>query len=202
LNSNHIMVLDDGSAVVNPKHLLQKEKRLRRYQRQYGRKKNGSSNKNKARIKLAKLHEKVTNCRKDFVEKLTLDVVRNNDIIVIEDLNVKAMQKWNGRMIQSAPFGMIRSKLTWKANRLGKHLVVINRYEPTSKVCSECGQIHNFGLDTRWLSCDCGAELHRDHNAAINILNAGIRTVGITGIARGETKVHDSNNGVRWVSLC
>ena len=202
MNSNHIMVLDDGSAVVNPKHLSQKEKRLKRYQRQYSRKKNGSSNKNKARIKLAKLHEKVANCRKDFIEKLTLDVVRNNDIIVIEDLNVKAMQKWNGRMIQSAPFGMIRSKLTWKANRLGKHLVVINRYEPTSKVCSECGQIHEFDLNTRWLSCDCGAEIHRDHNAAINILNAGIRTVGITGIACGETKVHDSDNGVRWVSLC
>lgn len=59
------------------------------------------------------------------------------------------MQKWNGRMIQSAPFGMIRSKLTWKANKFGKHLVVIGRYVPTSKVCSDCGTINEFGLETR-----------------------------------------------------
>lgn len=197
------MVLDDGSAIVNPKHLLKKEKRLKKYQKQYSRKTKGSNNKNKARIKLARLHEKVTNARKDFVEKITLDIVRNNDIVVIEDLNVKGMQKWNGRMIQSAPFGLIRSKLTWKANKLGKHLVVINRYNPTSKVCSDCGQIHDFGLTTRWLSCDCGLELHRDHNAAINILNAGLRNfeVGTTFKACGETKVHDISNDIRWVSL-
>ena len=203
LNSQHIMVLDDGSAVVNPKHLLEKEKRLKRYQRAFSRKQKGSSNKNKARIKLAKVHEKVANSRKDFVEKLTLDIARNNDIIVIEDLNVKAMQKWNGRMVQSAPFGMIRSKLTWKANRLGKHLVVIDRFTPTSKVCSECGQIHEIGLGTRWLSCDCGTSLHRDHNAAINILNAGLRDIeaGTAFQACGETKVHDLSNEIRWVSL-
>jgi putative transposase len=203
LNSQHIMVLDDGSAVVNPKHLLEKEKRLKRYQRAFSRKQKGSSNKNKARVKLAKLHEKVANSRKDFVEKLTLDVVKNNDIIVIEDLNVKAMQKWNGRMVQSAPFGMIRSKLTWKANKLGKHLVVINRFTPTSKVCSECGQIHEIDLSTRWLSCDCGASLHRDHNAAVNILNAGLQNIeaGTAFQACGETKVHDLSNEIRWVSL-
>ena len=203
LNSQHIMVLDDGSAIVNPKHLLAKEKRLKRYQRAFSRKQKGSSNKNKARIKLAKVHEKVANSRKDFVEKLTLDIARNNDIIVIEDLNVKAMQKWNGRMVQSAPFGMVRSKLTWKANKLGKHLVVIDRYTPTSKVCSECGQIHELSLKTRWLSCDCGAELHRDHNAAINILNAGLQNIeaGTAFEACGETKVHDLSNEIRWVSL-
>ena len=204
LNSKHIMVLDDGSAVVNPKHLLKKEKKLKKYQKQYSRKIKGSKNKEKARIKLARLHEKVANARKDFIEKLTLDIIRNNDIIVIEDLNVKGMQKWNGRMIQSAPFGAIRSKLTWKANRLGKHLVVIGRYIPTSKVCSDCGTIHEFGLETRWLSCDCGLEIHRDHNAAKNILNAGLKNItdGTSELACGETKVHDSRNGIRWVSLC
>lgn len=204
LNSKHIMVLDDGSAVINPKHLLKKEKRLKKYQRSYSRKVKGSSNKNKARIKLAKLHEDVANTRKDFIEKIALDIVRNNDVIVIEDLNVKAMQKWNGRMIQSAPFGMVRSKLTWKANKSGKHLVVIGRYVPTSKVCSDCGTIHEFGLETRWISCDCGNEIHRDHNAAKNILNAGLKnvTAGTAGLACGETKVHDTRNGIRWVSLC
>ena len=89
------------------------------------------------------------------------------------------MQKWNGRMIQSAPFGMFRSKLTWKANKFGKHLIVIDRFAPTSKVCNECGQIHQFGLDVRWLSCDCGAEIHRDLNAAINILKEGLKSLSL-----------------------
>lgn len=203
LNSKHIIVLSNGQAVVNPKHLLIKEKKLKKYQRQYSRKQKGSCNKNKARLKLAKLHEKVGNCRKDFIDQVTTQIVNSYDIIAIEDLNVEAMQKWNGRMIQSAPFGVIRSKLEWKCRREGKHLVVIGRYVPSSKSCSGCGQLHNLCLSDRHLSCDCGIELHRDHNAAINILNVGLQnlTDGTSGIASGETKVHDSSNGIRWVSL-
>jgi putative transposase len=203
LNSKYFAVLDNGDAVVNPKHLLQKEKRLKQYQRRMSRKVKGSNNRNKARIKVARLHEKVANQRKEFVEQLTTQLAKENDILVIEDLNVKAMQKWNGRMVQSAPFGMFRSKLTWKANKFGKHLVVINRFTPTSKVCSGCGQIHQLGLNERKLTCDCGEVIHRDHNAAINIKTAGLRTAGTAGsYASGDTKVHDLvKNGIRWVSL-
>jgi putative transposase len=203
LNSRHIVVLSNGQAVVNPKHLLKKEKKLKKYQKQFSRKVKGSKNKEKARLKLAKLHEKVANARKDFIDQLTTQIVNSFDIISIEDLNVKGMQRWNGRMVQSAPFGMIRSKLEWKAKREGKHLVVIGRYIPSSKACSDCGQLHNLGLKDRHFSCDCGLELHRDHNAAINILNVGLSDLGVgtTLSACGETKVHDSRNGIRWVSL-
>ena len=208
MNSGHLVVLDDGSAIVNPRFLAAKEKRLKKYQRQHSRKVKGSSNRNKSRLKLARYHEKVANARLDHVEKFTLDIVRNNDIVVVEDLNVKAMQKWNGRMIGSAPFGMIRSKLEWKCKREGKHFVKIGRYVPTSKACSGCGQIHDMNLSKRWLSCDCGLELHRDHNAAINILNVGLGiindptknlTAGTAGLACGETKV--TGRSVQWVSL-
>lgn len=202
LNSKFLMVLSNGQAIENPKHLLKKEKRLKKYQRQHSRKTKGSKNREKSRIKLARLHEKVCNQRKDFVRKSAVDIIKNFDIICIEDLNVKAMQKWNGRMITGAPFGMIRSTLEWVAKKHGKHISVIGRYVPSSKACHECGQIHELDLKTRWFSCDCGVEIHRDLNAAINILNVGlngIMDVGTTFTTCGETKVHDGN--VRWVSL-
>ena len=204
LNSSHIFVLSNGQAVVNPKHLLLKEKRLKRYQRQHSRKVKGSKNKEKSRLKLARLHEKVANSRKEFINQVTTQIINSYDVICIEDLNVKGMQKWNGRMIQSAPFGMIRSALEWKAKREGKHLSVIGRYVPSSKACSCCGKINEeLSLKTRKFSCDCGNEIHRDLNAAINILNVGLQniTVGTTGLACGETKVHEVSNGIRWVSL-
>lgn len=203
LNSKYFAVLDNGDAVINPKHLLKKEKQLKRYQRRMSRKVKGSSNREKQRIKLARKHEDVANSRKEFVEQLTTQLAKENDVLVIEDLNVKAMQKWNGRMIQSAPFGMFRSKLIWKTNKFGKRLIVINRFAPTSKVCNECGQIHEFGLNVRWLSCDCGAEVHRDVNAAINIKNIGLSTAGMAeSYASGVTKVHGlENHGIRWVTL-
>ena len=203
LNSKYFVVLDNGDAVVNPKHLLKKEKQLKRYQRRMSRKVKGSNNRSKQRIKVARKHESVASQRKEFVEQLTTELVKEYDVLVIEDLNVKAMQKWNGRMIQSAPFGLFRSKLTWKANKHGKHLIVIDRFAPTSKVCNECGQIHQFGLNVRWLNCDCGAKVHRDLNAAINIKNIGISTAGMAGsYASGDAKVHGLDvHGIRWVSL-
>jgi putative transposase len=201
LNSKYLMVLSNGRAIQNPKHLLKKERKLKKYQRQHARKVKGSKNREKSRIKLAKLHEYVANQQKDFIRKAAVDITKNFDIICIEDLNVKSMQKWNGRMIQSAPFGLIRSTLEWMAKKHGKHVSVIGRYVPSSKACHECGQIHELDLKTRWFSCDCGVEIHRDLNAAINILNVGLQNyeAGTASKACGETKVHDGN--IRWVSL-
>jgi putative transposase len=185
LNSVDFVVTDENQRIKNPKHLLQHERRLKKYQRRMSRKIPKSKNFEKARKKVARVHEYVANCKKDWIEKLSNDLVRENDVLVIENLNVKAMQQFNGRMVQSAPFGLFRNKLTWKANREGKHLVVIDRYAPTSKICSRCGQVHQMKLSDRWLSCGCGLEIDRDHNAAINIRKIGLKqlpaTVGTTG---------------------
>jgi putative transposase len=185
LNSVDFVVTNENQRVKNPKHLLSKERQLKKYQRRMSRKITKSKNFEKARRKVARVHEYVANCKKDWIEKLTNDLVQENDVLVIEDLNVKAMQQFNGRMVQSAPFGLFRNKLTWKANREGKHLVVIDRYAPTSKICSRCGQVHQMKLSDRWLSCSCGLEMDRDHNAAINIRKIGSKqlpaTVGTTG---------------------
>lgn len=191
-NSRHLMVTSSGQAIENRKLLKKHEARLKRYQRKMSRRhvrggvgdtKRQSKNYEKARKKYAREYERITNKQGDFIHQMTSDIVDNYDIIVLEDLNVKAMQKWNGRMIQMAPFGRLRSVLTWKANKSGKHIVIINRWEPTSKVCHSCGQVHKMDLSIRWLSCDCGAEMHRDHNAAKNILAAGLRQIHTAGTA-------------------
>lgn len=174
LNSQKFVVTSNSEYAANPKHIKDKEKKLKRYQRRYSLCKKGSSNQKKARIKLARIYEKVANQRKDFVEKITNDIVNTYDIISIEDLNVKAMQKWNGRMIQSAPFSLFRSKLTWKANRNGKHLIVIDRYDPTSKMCNSCGTLHDMPVRERVMKCSCGNVIDRDYNAAKNILRFGL----------------------------
>ena len=197
LNSRHFVVLSDGSAIKNPKFLKQKEIRLKRYQRAYSRKQKGSKNQNKARIKVAKQFEKIGNSQKDFLEQLTTNLVKTYDHISIEDLNVKAMMKFNGRMVGMAPFGAFRSKLTWKANKYGKHLSVVNRFCPTSKVCSECGQELKLTLKDRWIDCDCGNSLHRDHNAAINIHRVGTTRIN----ACGDRKPPTDFSSFRWLSL-
>ena len=197
LNSRHFVVLSDGSAIENPKFLKEKEIRLKRYQRVYSRKQKGSSNQNKARIKVAKQFEKIGNSQHNFVDQLTTNLVKTYDHLSIEDLNVKAMMKFNGRMIGMAPFGSFRLKLTWKANKFGKHLEVINRFCPTSKVCSECGQELKLTLKDRWISCDCGNSLQRDHNAAINIHRTG--TVRINACEDRNPPTDFSS--FRWLSL-
>ncbi|MCA9495558.1 MAG: transposase [Nanoarchaeota archaeon] len=197
LNSRHFVVLSNGSAIENPKFLKEKEIRLKRYQRAYARKQKGSKNQEKARIKLARYHENISNSQKNFIEQLTTNLVKTYDRLSIEDLNVKAMMKFNGRMIGMAPFGAFRNKLTWKANKYGKHLEVINRYCPTSKVCSECGQELQLTLKDRWVDCDCGNSLHRDHNAAKNIHRTG--TVRIN--ACGDRIPPTNFNIFSWLSL-
>ena len=197
LNSRHFVVLSDGSAIENPKFLKEKEIRLKRYQRSYARKQKGSSNQNKARIKVARYHEKISNSQKNFIDQLTTNLVKTYDHLSIENLNVKAMQKFNGRMIGMAPFGSFRLKLTWKANKYGKHLSVINRFCPTSKVCSECGQeLKLIHLSFR-VNCDCGNSLHRDHNAAINIHRVGTTRIN----ACGDRKPPTNFNIFSWLSL-
>jgi putative transposase len=197
LNSKYFVVLSSGYAIENPKFMKKKEIRLKRYQRAYSRKQSGSSNRNKARLKVAVQYEKVKNAQKDFVEQITTNIAKRYDHISIEDLNVKAMQKFNGRMILSAPFGMFRTKMTWKANKFGKTLSVINRFCPTSRVCSGCGQELHLTLKDRFITCDCGLEIHRDYNAALNIHMLGTSKIN----ACGATKKPDDLLGFKWVAL-
>ena len=166
----------DGTVISNPHHFNKRFKALKRAQRKLSRKKKGSNNRTKQRVKVARLHEKVTNCRKDFLHKLTRSIVENQDYnsVAIEDLNVKELLEKRknklSRYIADAGWGTFRTFLTYKCERAGKNLLVIGRFEPSSKLCL-CGYLnHNLTLKDRVWECpECHTKHQRDVLAALNI---------------------------------
>jgi putative transposase len=177
--------LSNGMVISNPKYLAKALKKLKRYQRAYSRTKKGSKNREKARIQLALQHELVKNKRKDFLHKLTTMLVKNHDLIAIEDLSIQGMMR-NRKLAKSiADVGWycFRKFLEYKCQWYGKHLVIIDKFEPTSKLCSSCNNKQDMPLSVRTYVCkSCNLEIDRDINASLNIRAAGISAF----IARGE----------------
>jgi len=185
LGLKDLVVCSDGTKVPNPKFLARAMKQLRHLQREFSRKKKGSNRRSKARLKLAKAHERVSNIRKDFLHRLTLWIVKTFDLIKMEDLNVKGMLK-NHKLalaISDVGWGMFKKFLDYKCEWYGKQLGMIDRFFPSSKMCHCCGHINEdlTLADREWVCPRCGMHLDRDINAAINILNA----VGYTVSGRG-----------------
>lgn len=153
--------------------------KLKKEQRKLSKCENGSNNKNKQRLKVAKLHEKVANQRKDFLHKTSKQITNAFDVVCIEDLNMKGMsQALNfGKSVSDNAFGSFVSMLDYKLKERGKQLVRIDKWFPSSKMCSACGQIKdNLSLSDRTYHCEhCGLKLDRDYNASINIKNEGMR---------------------------
>ncbi|KFZ27703.1 MAG: putative transposase [Candidatus Izimaplasma bacterium HR2] len=196
-NSKDIVVNSNDCSTTNPKFFVKSKQRIKKLNRQLSKKQKGSNNYKKQSLKLAQNHVHVANQRKDFLDKLSYDIVSNNDLICLEDLNIKPMQSFNGRMVQDAGWSMLRSMIEYKADLYGKHVSVINQYFPSTKLCSACGTIVNKSLRQRQHNCNCGLCISRDLNAAINIKNEGIKVfinnkVGTTLIyACGDTKGDD-----------
>jgi putative transposase len=147
------------------------------YQRRLARCQKGSANRAKAKAKVARAHRKVRTARGDFLHRASTRLVRGNDLIVIEDLNVSGMvrNRHLARVISDCGWGEFRRQLAYKCQRYGRQLVVIDRWYPSSKTCSACGHLlAELSLSTRTWQCpSCGARHDRDVNAAKNVLAAG-----------------------------
>jgi putative transposase len=205
LGLTDFIVLSNGTRVANPKFLSKLQDKLAREQKILAkrravakadqRKLSDSRNYQKQKLKVAKVYEKITNCRKDFLHKLSFNLIKNHDVIAIEDLNVKGMVKNHklAKAISDSSWSSFTTMLAYKAEWYGKTLVKIDRWYPSSKTCSGCGHIlekDELKLSDRSWSCpSCLQKNDRDLNASINILHQGLllakqsKTVGATGLA-------------------
>ncbi|MER7474903.1 RNA-guided endonuclease TnpB family protein [Micromonospora sp. NPDC000018] len=173
----HLLTLSTGEKITNPRHERADRARLARAQRQLARKEKGSHNRAKARERVARVHARIGDRRRDHLHKLTTRLVRDNQTLVIEDLTVRNMVKNHrlARAISDAAWRQFRELLTYKCAWYGRNLVVIDRWYPSSKMCSTCGAVtRNMPLHVRTWTCRCGTTHDRDINAARNILTAGL----------------------------
>ena len=179
LGIKNLAITSEGDVYDNPKSYEKNQKRLKRLQRKMSRKQNDSKNREKDRKKVAKLHNHIRNQRKDATHKMTHDLVKKYDRICIEDLRPSEMigNRRMAKAISDANFGEIRRQLEYKCEWHQKQLIVVDRYFPSSQICSGCGyqnhDVNDPGI-RYWTCPHCKAEHDRDINAAINILHEGI----------------------------
>ena len=174
----HLLTLSTGEKVANPRHERRDRARLAKAQRELSRKAKGDgSNRAKARRKVAKVHARIADRRRDMLHKLTTRLVRENQTLVIEDLTVRNMVKNHtlARAISDASWSEFRSMLEYKAAWYGREVIAVDRFFPSSRLCSVCGTLQQkMPLSVRTWTCDCGTTHDRDVNAAKNLLAAGL----------------------------
>ena len=174
-----LYISSDGETAAYPRYYRQSLDKLRREQRKLSHCQKGSKNRSKQRLKVAQIHEKVTNQRKDFLHKQSRQITNAVDAVCIEDLNMKGMsQALNfGKSVSDTAFGTFVRMLDYKLKEQGKQLIKIDKWYPSSKLCSSCGEAKKtLDLSERTYHCEaCGAVINRDYNASINIRREGMR---------------------------
>lgn len=184
LGLGHFAVLSDGRKIDSPRFLRRAEKQLKKAQHALSRKEKGSSNRNKARLTVARAHARVADARREFHHQLSTKLIRENQAIAVEDLAVKGLARTRlAKSVHDAGWSQFTAMLVYKACRYGRTLVRISRFEPTSQVCSACGVKDGpKPLHIReWTCRACGTVLDRDINAAVNVAKAAGLAVSACG---------------------
>lgn len=194
LGLTHAVILSSGEKIPNPTYLRKAEKKLAKAQRRMAKKQKGSQNRAKARRKVARLHAKVQDCRKDFLHKTTTQLVNENQVISAESLSVKNMVRnpCLAKAIHDVGWGELVRQLEYKSQWYGRTFIQIDKWFPSSKRCHACGHIlDTLDLGTReWTCQECGTHHDRDINAAQNILSAGLAIIAGADKLRLHTEGH------------
>lgn len=175
LGLTHFAVLSDGTKVAAPKFLRRAARKLKRLQQELSRKKKGSANRKKAVVKVARAHARVADTRRDWQHKLSTTIIRENQAVYVEDLCVVGLGRTRlAKSVHDAGWASLTSMLEYKAARYGRTFSRVDRFFPSTRLCSDCGHINDkMALNVRSWDCLCGSHHDRDVNAAINVLAAG-----------------------------
>jgi putative transposase len=188
LGLKSFLITSDGKTIPNAKYYARDEKKLAKAQRKHARKKKGGKNRDKARKKVARLHARIADTRRDFQQKTSTKLIRENQVICLETLNVKGMLKNHklAKAMSDVGWGEFTRQLEYKAQWYGRTIIKIDRWYPSSKTCSDCGHVlDTLTLDVReWVCPQCGVWHDRDINAAQNILAAGLAASACGGMVR------------------
>ena len=182
LGIKDFVITSDGEVFNNPHFKKSQSDKIKRLQRQLSRKQKGSNNRNKARIRLTKAYKKINDKKQYYLHQVSNTLINENQVICMEDLNVKGMLRNHklAESIQEMDFGEFKRILEYKANWYNRKIVYVDRFYPSSKTCHNCGYINkDLKLsDRQWVCPQCGEVIERDYNAALNILEEGLRIIG------------------------